>query len=222
MTDNTATNPLTGVEYYTDGPLERQSVKRYVPVVNGQIQAPSGVRWPVGGGGAHDEAADYYELVPFVPVPFDPELRVIDEANSGRALIPMIPTPPAGHPQGTYTETQTTRRRSKAELKTLAKGYAESNNNQLWPQENGYTEKLAYAKEQVAANNRLPEYTALIARHEALLQASFHNDARLAQLYAKIDEAGESGNIDDWPFSKMATLDTNGQQLAGWVNGIEE
>jgi hypothetical protein len=218
----TSTNPATGVEYYLDGTLEGQSVQLYVPVVNGQILNPNGVRWPFLFGGEHDQAAEYFELVPFVPVPFDPELRVIDEANSGRVLKPTTPTPPVGHPQGTYEETQTTKRRSKAELKTLAKGYAESNNNQLWPQENGYTEKLAYAEKQVAANNRLPEYTALIARHEALLQASFHNDARLTQLYAKIEEAGESGNIDDWPFSKMATLDANGQQLAGWVNGIEQ
>jgi hypothetical protein len=36
---------------------------------------------------------------------------------------------------------------------------------------------------------------------DALVAA--HNDARLAQLYAKIEEAGKDGNIDDWPFSKM-------------------
>ena len=219
----TTTNSTTGVEYYTDGPLEFQSVAFYVPVTNGQVRNPSGVRWPVLRGGEHDEAADYFERVPFVSTSYDPELFAIDSENSGWELHPTrndqgeFVAVPDGHPKGTYRYNETIKRRSVAELKTLAKGYADRYNAMLWPQENGYSEKLQYAKEQVAANNRLPQFLALIARHEALLQASFHNDARLTQLYSEIDAAGEAGAVD-FVVGQMASE----QFPEGWVNGIEQ
>jgi hypothetical protein len=219
----TTTNPTTGVEYYNDGPLERQSVKFYVPVTDYQVRQPNGVRWPVGGGAAHDEPADYYERVSFVSTPYDPELYAIDSENSGWELHPTrndqgeFAAVPDGHPKGTYRYKETIKRRSVAELKTLAKGYADRYNAMLWPQENGYTEKREYAERQVAANNRLPDFLALIARHEALLAASFHNDARLRQLYAEIDAAGEDGAVD-FVVGQMATE----AFPEGWVNGIAE
>jgi len=214
----TTIHPATGVEYYIDGPLEGQSVALFVNVSNGNVNNPSGNHWPTNNGEPHDFNEEFYERVPFLAAPFDSELYFVDNENSGRALKPVTPKPPVGHPQGTYEETRTLKRRSQAELKALAKGYADSNNNALWPQENGYNEKLAYAKEQIAANNNLPQYLSLVERHEKLLAASFHNDARLAKIYAVIEEAGEAGNIDDWPFSKMQ--DDN-EGYTGWVNGIE-
>jgi hypothetical protein len=216
----TTVHPTTGIEYYTDGPLEGQSVALFVNVnvSNGNVNNPSGNHWPTNNGEPHDFNEEFYERVPFLAAPFDSELYFIDNENSGRALKPVTPKPPVGHPQGTYEETRTLKRRSQAELKALAKGYADSNNNALWPQENGYNEKLTYAKEQIAANNNLPQYLSLVERHEKLLAASFHNDARLAKIYAVIEEAGEAGNIDDWPFSKMQ--DDN-EGYTGWVNGIE-
>jgi hypothetical protein len=219
----TTTNPTTGVEYYTDGPLEGQSVAFYVPVANGQVRNPSGVRWPFLFGGEHDQAADYFERVSFVSTPYDPELYVIDSENSGWELHPTrndqgeFAAVPDGHPKGTYRYKETIKRRSMAELKTLARGYADRYNAMLWPQENGYTEKREYAEKQVAANNRLPEFIALIERHEALLAASFHNDARLKQLYAEIDAAGEDGAVD-FVVGQMATE----AFPEGWVNGIAE
>jgi hypothetical protein len=216
----TTIHPATGVEYYVDGPLEGQSVNLYVNVSNGNVNNPSGNRWPTTNGEPHDfNFEEFYELVPFLAAPFDSELYFIDSENSGRTLKPATPKPPVGHPQGTYEETRTLKRRSMAELKALAKGYADSNNRVLWPQENGYTEKLAYAKEQIAANNNLTQYLSLVERHEKLLAASFHNDARLARIYAEIEEAGEAGNIGDWPFS---TMQDNNEGYTGWVNGIEE
>jgi hypothetical protein len=215
----TTVHPATGVEYYIDGPLEGQSVALFVNVNNGNVNNPSGNHWPSNNGEPHDFNEEFYERVPFLAAPFDSELYFVDNENSGRALKPVTPKPLAGHPQGTYEETRTLKRRSKAELKALAKGYADSNNNMLWPQENGYNEKLAYAKEQIAANNSLPQYLSLVGRHEKLLAASFHNDARLAKIYDEIEEAGEVGNIGDWPFSKMQ--DDN-EGYTGWVNGIEE
>ena len=219
----TTTNPITGVEYYTDGPLEGQSVALYVAVTDGQVRNPSGVRWPFLFGGEHDQAADYYNLVPFTSVPFDPELFAVDSENSGWGLHPArnaqgeFVAVPDGRPKGEYKYTETIKRRSVAELKTLAKGYADRYGAMLWPQENGYTEKLQYAKEQVAGNNRLPQYTKLVERHEALLQASFHNDARLDQLYSEIEAAGETGAID-FVVNQMATAEFP----EGWVNGIPE
>jgi hypothetical protein len=219
----TTTNPTTGVEYYTDGPLEGQSVALFVAVTDGQVRNPSGVRWPFLFGGEHDEAANYYERVPFVSTPYDPELFVIDSEDSGWELHPTrndqgeFVAVPDGHPKGTYKYKETIKRRSVAELKILVKGYADRYNAMLWPQENGYTEKLQYAKEQVAANNRLPQFLELISRHEALLQASFHNDARLTQLYAEIEAAGETGAID-FVIGQMALE----QFPEGWVNGIEQ
>jgi hypothetical protein len=216
----TTTNPATGVEYFTEGPQEGQSVALYVAVTNGQVRNPNGVRWPFLFGGEHDQAADYYELVPFVSVPYDPELFVVDSENSGWGLHPArnaegeFIAVPDGHPKGEYKYTETIKRRSAAELKTLAKGYADRYNAQLWPQENGYTEKLQYAKEQVAANNNLAQFTSLIARHEALLQASFHNDARLAQLYAEIEASG------DKVITNAAATATNATLSFGAAHGI--
>ena len=218
----TTTNPTTGVEYFTDGPLEGQSVKLFVAVTDGQVRNPGGVRWPFLFGGEHDQAADYYELVPFTSTPYDPELFVVDSESSGWGLHPArnaqgeFVAVPDGLPQGTYRYSEAIKRRSVAELKTLVRGYADRYSAQIWPQENGYPEKLQYAKEQVAANNRLPQFLALIARHEALLQALFHNDARLTQLYSEIEAAGETGAVD-FVVGQMATAEFP----EGWVNGIE-
>ena len=234
MTTNTATNPTTGVEYYTDGDLERQSVKLYVPVVNGQVLRPSGMRWPVGGGGVHDEAADYYERVELTPVSFDPKIFRIDDATSGWGLHPRrnaqgeFVAVPDGHPKGVYKETQNVVRRSMDELKTLVKGYCDGFNLQIWqrlPQDVWSIERLAWAKDQIAKGNSQDEFVAVVQDdallREKLVAASLHNDARLAQIYAEIEAAGETGPID-FIADQMATLDANGQQLAGWVNGIPE
>ena len=208
----TTTNPTTGVAYYTEGPLEGQSVELFVPVTNGQVRNPNGVRWPFLFGAEHDQSADYYKLVPFTSVPYDTELFVVDSENSGWGMHPTrndegeFVVVPDGHPKGEYKYTETIKRRSVAELKTLAKGYADRNNAMLWPQENGYPEKLIYAKEQVAANNRLPQFTNLLERHEALLQASFHNDARLAQLYSEIEAAGDKTITNAGATATSATL----------------
>lgn len=216
----TATNPITGVEYYTEGPLDGQSVARFVNVTNGSVNNPSGDLWPTANGAVHDKNEEFYEYVPFQGAPFDPELKFVDSENSGRVLKPAVPKPPVGHPQGTYEETRVLKRRSQAELKASARGFYEANNKALWPQESGYDQKVQYAKEQIAANNNSLQFLNLVARHEKLLAASFHNDARLAQIYAVIEEAGETGNIDDWPFSKMQGADPD--VVSGWVNGIEE
>jgi hypothetical protein len=234
MTANTTTNPATGVEYYTDGPLERQSVKLYVPVVNGQVLNQSGVRWPVGGGGAHDEPADYYERLELTPVSFDPRIFKIDSATSGWGLHPRrnaegeFVAVPDGHPKGTYKEAQSVVRRSKDELKTLVKGYCDGFNLQIWarlPQDIWSVERLAWAKDQIAKGNNMDEFVVVVENdallREKLVSASLHNDSRLAQLYAEIEAAGETGPID-FIADQMATIDANGQQLAGWVNGIEE
>jgi hypothetical protein len=215
------TNPITGVEY---DDLTGNSIKKYVAVEPGGIvRNPSGGLWPYNEGGVHTQPYNYFELVPFVSAPYDAELFVVDSENSGWGLHPArnaqgeFISVPDGHPKGEYKYTETIKRRSAAELKTLAKGYADRYNAQLWPQENGYTEKLEYAKEQVDANNNLAQFTSLIARHEALLAASFHNDARLAQLYSEIEAAGETGAVD-FVVGQMATREFP----EGWVNGIPE
>lgn len=201
------TNPTTGVRYYADGPQEGQSVALYVGVTDGQVRNPSGIRWPFLFGEVHDHAAEYYELVPFNHVPFDSELFRVDDANSGWSLKQKAGAL-VGHPQGTYERTEVIVRRSKAELRQLVKGYADRANGELWPQEQGYPEKVAYAKDQVAAGNNLQHFRDLLARHDSLIAASFANDARLAQLYAEIEAAGETGAVD-FVVSE------------GWVNGIQ-
>ena len=230
----TNTNPTTGVEYYTDGPNEGQSVALYVPVVNGQILNPNGVRWPFLFGGVHDQAADYYMRVESTPVPFDAKYFRVDSATSGWGLHPRrnaegeFVAVPDGHPKGVYKETQNVVRRSMDELKDLVKGYCDGFNLQIWqrlPQDIWSIEKLAYAKDQIAKGNSQDEFVAAVQDdvilREKLVAASLHNDARLAQLYAEIEAAGETGAID-FIADQMATLDANGQQLAGWVNAIPE
>ena len=161
--------------------------------------------------------------MPFEAAPFDPELFTVDNENSGWSVKPArnqageFVAVPDVHPHGTYEYSQAIKRRSMAELKILAKGYADRYNAMLWPQENGYTEKREFAEKQVAANNRLPEFIALTERHNALLAASFHNDARLKQLYAEIDAAGEDGAVD-FVVGQMATE----AFPEGWVNGTPE
>jgi len=215
------TNPITGVEY---NDITGNSVKKFVAVEPGGIvRNPSGGMWPYNEGGVHTQPYDYYELVPFEAAPYDPELFVVDSENSGWALHPTrnqkdeLVAVPDGHPKGTYKYKETIKRRSVAELKILARGYADRNNAMLWPQENGYTAKFDDAKEQVAANNRLPQFLDLIARHQAILQALWHNEARLTQLYAEIEAAGETGAID-FVIGQMASE----QFPEGWVNGIEQ
>jgi len=209
----TIANPVTGVEY---DEVTGNSVKLYVPVLAGQVLNPSGVRWPYNEGGVHTQPADYYELVPYTSTPFDPELFVVDVEASGWELKPYSPAAPGGHPKGTYKYNETIKRRSSAELKALVRGYANLHNSQLWPQENGYDQKYAYAKEQIDLNNRMPQFLELLARHERLIAASFHNDARLQQLYNEIEAAGETGPID-FVVGQMATE----AFPEGWVNGIE-
>jgi hypothetical protein len=200
----TAINPTTGVEYNVE---TGQSVKRYVAVVDGQVLNPAGVQWPFLNGLVHDQAFDFYEIVPFQSVPYDPEYFRVDDIASGWNLVP-IPDAPQGHPKGTYQRTEVIIRRSKAELRTLVEGYAARAQAELWPQAPGYAEMLAYAKEQVAANNQGQEFRDLIDRHELLMSATFANQSRLNQLYAEIEEAGETGPIDF-----IAS--------EGWVNGIQ-
>lgn len=202
----TATNPTTGVQYYTEGLLDGKSVSLYVPVADGQVVNPAGVSWPAVNGNPHDKPEEYYEKVEPSPVPFDPELFRVDDDNSGWALVPTPGALP-GHPQGTYEKTEVIIRRSKAELRQLVKGYADRASSELWPQEPGYDQKLAYAKEQIAGGNNLQQFRDLVDRHEQLIAASFANDARLAQLYAEIDAANDSDPID-FVVSE------------GWINGV--
>lgn len=203
----TATNPTTGVEYYTDGLLDGQSVRLYVPVLNGEVLNPGGARWPGLNGNPHDKPEEYYEKVEPSPAPFDRELFRIDDRNSGWTLVPTPGALP-GHPQGTYEKTEVIIRRSKDELRQLAKGYYARAQGELWPQDPGYDQMYAYAKEQIAANNEGQAFRDLVARHELLMSATFANQARLNQLYAEIEAAGESGPLDFNP-------------REDWINGIE-
>lgn len=209
------TNPITGVEY---NDITGDSTKKYVAVqADGTIRNPSGDKWPYGDGLPHTQPYSYYERVPFVPTPYDGALFFVDPESSGWQLKPKPGGAPQGHPQGTYEYIENIRRRNQSELKALVKGYADTYNSEIWPQENGYDAKLNYAKEQVAIGNRLPIYLNLIQRHEKVVQALLHNDARLNQLYAEIDAAGPNGVID-FVVDQMATEDFP----QGWVNGIEE
>jgi hypothetical protein len=213
-TPTIATSPVTGVEYYADGPLDGQSVKFYVPVLNGEVLNPRGVRWPSTNGDVHDKAEEYYEIAPFSPVPFDPKLFRVDDETSGLQLRPKrdqlgeLVDVPKGHPQGTFVKVENIIRRSKAELRQLVQGYYARAQGELWPQNPGYAEMLAYAKEQIAANNEGQQFRDLVARHELLMSATFANQSRLDQLYAEIEAAGETGPIDFDPGE-------------GWINGIE-
>ena len=219
----TTTNPKTGVEYYTDGSLEGQSVKLYVAVTDGQVRNPSGGRWPFLFGGWHDQAADYYELVPFTSVPYDPELFVVDSENSGWELHPArnaqgeVVAVPDGHPKGDYRYTETIKRRSVAELKLTANRYYELNMSQLWPQSPGYTEWREFAQKEYDKGNRSAEILDAINLHDQLISATRHNRARLLQLNAEIEAAGETGAVD-FVVGQMATAEFP----EGWVNGIPE
>jgi hypothetical protein len=204
----TATNPTTGVEYYTQGLLDGQSVSLYVPVpADGQVVNPTGVRWPAVNGNPHDKPEEYYKKVDPSPVPFDPDLFRVDDANSGWILVPTPGALP-GHPQGTYEKTEVIIRRSQDELRQLVQGYYARAQSELWPQDPGYDQMYVYAEKKIAAKTEGQDFRDIVARHELLMAATFTNRARLNQLYAEIEAAGESGPLDFNP-------------REDWINGIE-
>lgn len=194
MTDTIVVNQETGVRYYSGGSQDGQSVDRFVAVTDGQVRNPNGSGWPVLYGNKHDERADYYEVVPYVPIPFDAEIYRVADEQSGWSLT-QVPSAP-GCPQGTYERTEAIVRRSQPELRALVTSYANSANGALWPQGPGYDEILSYAKEQIQAGNNLQTYRDVVNRHEQLIAATLSNNARLEQLLAEIEQAGESGPID--------------------------
>ena len=208
----TTTSPATGVEYYTEGPQEGQSVALYVAVTNGQVRNPNGVRWPFLFGAEHDQPADYYERIDFTSVPYDTELFFVDNESSGWGVHPKRNTEgefvavPDGHPKGEYRYTEAIKRRSVAELKLIASRYYESNMSQLWPQGPGYTEWREFAQKEYDSGNRSAEVVDAIDRHNQLLSATRHNRARLRQLNAEIEAAGDKTITNASATTTTATL----------------
>lgn len=226
------TNPITGVEY---NDLTSDSTKKYVAVEPGGIvRNPSGGLWPYGDGLPHTQPYDYYELVPFVSVPYDPELFVVDNENSGWGLHPArnaqgeFVAVPDGHPKGEYKYTETLRRRSVAELKEAVERYCRDFNQAIMnkrPQDAWYQERLTMANEEIAKGNTQVYFVEAVEQDSLLAgklrTACRHNDDRMAFLFDEINKAGETGVID-FILSQMATTGPDGQQLSGWVNGIPE
>lgn len=208
----TTVHPATGVEYYTDGPFEGRSVARFVNVSNGQVNNPSGDYWPRTNGDPHDFDQEFYRIVPFVSAPYDAELFVVDSENSGWGLHPArnadgeFVAVPDGHPKGTYRYTETIKRRSVDELKLAANRYYESNMSQLWPQGPGYTEWREFAQKEYDKGNRSAEIADAIDRHDQLISATRHNKARLLQLNAEIDAAGDKAIANAVATTTAATL----------------
>lgn len=204
------TNPITGVEY---DDITGNSIKKYVAVEPGGIvRNPSGGPWPYNEGGVHTQPYSYFELVPFVSAPYDAELFVVDSENSGWGLHPArnadgeFVAVPDGHPKGTYRYTETIKRRSVDELKLAANRYYESNMSQLWPQGPGYAEWHSFAQKEYDKGNRSAEIVDAIDRHNQLISATRHNKARLLQLNAEIEAAGDKVIANAAATTTTATL----------------
>jgi hypothetical protein len=189
----TLTNSETGIEYDQDS---GNSVKKYVPVLNGEVVNQNPLPWPLLFGIPHDRVEQYYEYIPFFPTPFDPNTHVVDNALSGWNLVKLNPEAPDGHPKGIYSRTEIIKRRSIAELKILIDGYFKRAQEELWPQEPGFDQAVASAKELIASGNLRQDLRDIVARNDSLVTATFANNARKKQLYSEIEAAGETGAID--------------------------
>lgn len=202
MTDNIATNPNTGVRYYTEsGPQEGQSVDLFVPVRENGPTNPGGTRWPNLFGLPYDGTEIRFYLKG------EPKVREYDSALFYEVAT-WGPVDDAAHkpggPVGTWEETLEVKRRPNEELLLQVDAARLQANARLYPSNEDPMRSvlLAEAIRRDQEGTATPFLQGLLIQHQALVAAGLANEERAQELKAAI-LAGE-------PFDLSA----------GWTNEI--
>lgn len=199
---NIATNPETGVRYYTDdGPLEGLSVDFFVPVQDGEPTNPTGDRWPLRYGRPYDGSEIRFYLKG------EPQIRAHDtDLFTEKATWGPVDyaNPKPGGPAGTWEETLEVNRRPPEELLLVVESRQLEANSKVYPQNKlpmlqGCAQR---AGEAINAGTASATERAVFTEYNKILNAGFANYERAQELKEAI-LAGQ-------PF------DLN----AGWVNEI--
>lgn len=183
---NIATNPETGVRYYTDdGPLEGISVDYFVPVRDGEATNPAGDRWPLRFGRPFDgtDIRFYLRGEPKIRE-YDPAL-FFGEAKWG-AIDYAKPKP--GGPAGTWEETLEVKRRPNSELLLQVDAARLQANARLYPANEDPMRSvlLAEAIRRDQEGTTTPFLQGLLTQHQALVEAGLANEERAQELRAAI------------------------------------
>ena len=184
--DNIATNPNTGVRYYTEkGPLEWQSVDLFVPVRNGEPTYPGGTRWPNLQGLPYDGTEIRFYLKG------EPKFREYDPALFFEVASwgPVdYAKPKAGGPVGTWEETVEVKRRSSSELLLQVDAARLQANARLYPANEDPMRSvlLAEAIRRDQEGTTTPFLQGLLTQHQALVEAGLANEERAQELRAAI------------------------------------
>jgi len=197
-----ATNPDTGVRYYSDpGRQEGQSVDLFVPVRGDVPTNPGGTHWPNLFGLPYDGTDLKFYLRGESQVrEYDPQ--IFYEVASWGAV--EYANPKVGGPAGTWEETLEVIKRPEAELLNQVDAALSQANSKLYPSSVDPMQAVLYAE----AIRRNAEGTAtqpmikLLAKHDALVAAGFANLDRAAELRQQI-QAGEAFDLS-----------------AGWINEL--
>jgi hypothetical protein len=189
-TPNIATNPQTGVRYYTDpGPMEGQSVDLFVPVRGDVPTNPGGIRWPNLFGLPYDGTDLKFYLKG------EPRVREYDSAIFYEVATwgPVVyANPKPGGPVGKWEETLEVLRRSNEDLFGQVEAARLQANARLYPSNEDPMLGVLLAE----AIRRDGEGTAtqiqreLMHRHDDLVAAGFSNMERALELRQQI-EAGQ-------------------------------
>ena len=198
----TATNPETGVRYYTEpGLMEGQSADLFVPVRDGVPTNPGGIRWPNLFGLPYDgsELRFYLKGEPQVRE-YDPQM-FYEIASWG--AVEYSTTKPGG-PAGTWEETLEVIRRSDEELFNQVESARLQANARLYPanEDPMLGALLAEAIRRDSNGTATPVMVDLLLRHQAMVEAGLRNMERAAELRQQIE--------DGQPFDLTA----------GWVNEL--
>lgn len=198
---NIATNPGTGVRYYTDPPQEGVGVDLFVPLRNGAITNAAGAPWPNLFGLPEDRP----ELTWYLKT--DPQSREYDDRTHFEVAawgpVPYADPKPGG-PLGTWEETLEVRPHPQAVLIEQVEAAYSQANSRLYPanQDPLIRELFDEADARDKANEATEPMQELLAYRQKIRDAGLANRERRTALIADI----KAGRVFDLS--------------AGWVNEV--
>ena len=193
-----ATNPDTGIRYYSDpGPQEGVSVDLFVSVRGEIVTNPGGARWPNLFGIPYEEPglAFYLKTAPKVREYDD---RIFYEVATWGPTD--YSDPRLGGPSGAWEESLEIIRRPEGELLNQVESMRLQANARLYPanQDPILRELLTEARARDAAGTASPEMIELLVRHQAIIDAGFKNLERAAELKQQIADGKPFDLAEGW------------------------
>jgi hypothetical protein len=193
-----ATNPETGIRYYSDpGPQEGVSVDLFVSVRGETITNSGGSRWPNLFGLPYDEPG----LAFFLKTPAkirEYDNRIFYEVATWSPNYYADPKP--GGPCGTWEEALAVFRHPEEALLGQVEAARLQANARLYPanQDPILRELLTEARARDAAGTASPEMIDLLVRHQAIIDAGFKNLERAAELKQQIADGKPFDLAEGW------------------------